>query len=189
MIWGLFPAAPPVSFEHVLAGQVVLDLHSLPNDTIKGAMAELLILRLHGHLLRGEQPRKLTRLLVIDEAWRLAESKHLAELAREGRAFGVGIAIGTQFPGDVPETMSGNLETQVFLFNKEYEHRRAVIRALVGRTSGHGGEQLQYVLGRLRQHQAVVKNSAMQSPVVVDLVPHYARADRGVIGTAAVSED
>ena len=41
------------------------------------------------------QPRKLTRLLVLDETWRVAHSTHLENLAREGRAFGAGMAIGT----------------------------------------------------------------------------------------------
>ena len=60
-------------------------------------MAELIVIRLHGVLVRRDHPRKLTRLLVLDEAWRVATSTHLANLAREGRAFGAGIAIGTQY--------------------------------------------------------------------------------------------
>jgi DNA helicase HerA-like ATPase len=51
--------------------------------------------------------------MVFDEAHRVKDSKRLEQLAREGRAFGVGIVIGTQFPGDIPETMAGNLATQL----------------------------------------------------------------------------
>jgi hypothetical protein len=61
----------------------------------------------------GDQPRRLKRLLVFDEAHRVRDSARLESLAREGRAFGVGIVMGTQFPGDVPETMAGNLATQL----------------------------------------------------------------------------
>ena len=83
--------------------RVCLKLSDLPTDEVKTALAEILIVQLHGHVLRGEQPRRLTRMLVFDEAHRVKDSKRLEQLAREGRAFGVGIVIGTQFPGDIPE--------------------------------------------------------------------------------------
>ncbi len=107
----LFPASEggTISFEQLLKERVVLDLHALPNDEIKAALAEFLIVRIHTFMLKGEQPRELRRLLVLDEAWRVARSERLEELAREGRAFGVGIAIGTQFPGDLPDVSGRQL--------------------------------------------------------------------------------
>jgi hypothetical protein len=67
----------PVPFEAMLDERLVLSLFALPTDEIKAALAELIIIRLHGVLLRRAQPRKLTRLLVLDEAWRVASSTHL----------------------------------------------------------------------------------------------------------------
>jgi hypothetical protein len=96
---GLFGAGSPVnaSFEIFLKKRACLKLNDLPNDEVKTALAEILIVQLHGHALRGDQPRRLTRLMVFDEAHRVKDSKRLEQLAREGRAFGVGI---------VPETMA-----------------------------------------------------------------------------------
>ncbi len=138
---------------------MVLDLHSLPDDRIKQALAELMIVRLHGHLIKGAQPRALRRLLVFDEAWRVKDSKRLEELAREGRAFGVGITIGTQYPKDVPEVLAGSLETQVFLSNREAEHQRTIVRALCGATSGATANALAAKVAALQKHQAFLKNS------------------------------
>ena len=174
----LFPSeqAAPTGFEDLLADRAVLDLHSLPDDRIKAALAELIIVRLHGHLIRGAQPRALRRLLVFDEAWRVKDSKRLEELAREGRAFGVGIAVSTQYPRDVPETLSGSLETQIFLYNREAEHQRSIVRALCGATSGPVATQLFAKVAVLQKHQGFVKNSQHSPYLLVNLLPHYARS-------------
>jgi hypothetical protein len=104
---------------------VVLDMHKLPNDMVKSALSEFTVVRLHGHILKGDQPRELRRLLVFDEAWRVKDSERLQELAREGRAFGVGVVVGTQFPGDIPEDLAGNLATQLMLSNQSADHRKS----------------------------------------------------------------
>ena len=65
----------------------------------------------NGHNLKGEQPRELRRLLVFDEAWRVKEARGCKSWRERGRAFGVGIVIGTQFPGDIPDDLSGTLAT------------------------------------------------------------------------------
>lgn len=170
----LFPTSEVVSTEFgaLLGDRVVFDLHRLPNDQIKAAMAEFFVARLHGHLLRGDQPHEFRRLLVFDEAHRMAKNNRLVALAREGRAFGVGLAIGTQFPGDVLLELSGNLAAKLFLHNGEEKHRRAVAKTLVG--TGYAAEPVMRELGRLRQHQALVQLSS-GGYVSVDLLPHYRR--------------
>jgi DNA helicase HerA-like ATPase len=112
----------------------------LPTDEVKAALAEIIIIQLHGYALRGEQPRQLKRMMIFDEAHRVRDSRRLETLAREGRAFGVGIVIGTQFPGDIPETMAGNLATQLFLMNNQAQHRRYVVKQVFGTTSGRAEE-------------------------------------------------
>jgi hypothetical protein len=174
----LFPESRRVAmtFEQMLREQVVLDLHALPNDKIKAAIAEFIIVRLHGHLLRGEQPRELRRLLVFDEAWRVGESERLQELAREGRAFGLGIAIGTQFPGDIPENLSGNLATQLLLQNNDVEHRKAVARTLCGTSSGAAAVKIIKQIDRLKKHEGFFRNQHHSPYVLVETLPHYKRA-------------
>jgi hypothetical protein len=167
-----------MKFEQILDSAVVLDLHSLPDDRIKAALAEFIIVRLHGHVLKGDQPRELKRLLVFDEAWRVSDSERLQELGREGRAFGVGIAIGTQFPGDIPETLSGNLATQMLLMNSDIEHRKSVARTLTGSASSPEASRLIKQIAALKKHEGFFRNQHYTPYALVQTVPHYLRVPR-----------
>ena len=127
-------------------------------------------------LLSRPHPRKLTRLLVLDEAWRVASSAHLENLAREGRAFGAGIAIGTQYPGDLPANLSGALDTKIYLKNQHNEHRKAVVAALCGASSGPAAANLQAVLERLTQFEGLIQNQHYLPYAEFKLLPYFKRA-------------
>ncbi len=174
---GLFPKTHELEmpFETMLNERLVLSLFELPTDEIKAALAELIIIRLHGYLVRGAQPRRLTRLLVLDEAWRVASSKHLENLAREGRAFGIGIAIGTQFPGDLPADLAGSLATRIFLKNQQPDHKKAVIRAVTGSASGVQAQEVHEFLERQEMFQGLIQNQQYVPFAAFKLVPYYAR--------------
>ncbi len=166
-------------------GQFVLSLFALPADDIKAALAELIIIALHGVLANRGHPRKLTRLLVLDEAWRVASSTHLENLAREGRAFGAGIAIGTQYPGDLPANLSGALDTKIYLKNQHNEHRKAVVAALCGGNSGPAAANLQAVLERLTQFEGLIQNQHYLPYAEFKLLPYFKRARQHARGMAA----
>ncbi len=177
---GLFPKSGDLGtpFEAMVDEKLVLSLFALPTDEIKAALAELIIIRLHGVLLRRAQPRRLTRLLVVDEAWRVANSAHLENLAREGRAFGAGIAIGTQYPGDLPPDLSGALDTKIYLKNQQPDHKKAVVRALCGANSGVEAAHLHGVLERLTQFEGLIQNQQYLPYARFKLVPYFARVER-----------
>jgi len=174
---GLFPKNHEleVPFETMLDERLVLSLFELPTDEIKGALAELIVIRLHGVLVRGDQPRRLTRLLVLDEAWRVASSKHLENLAREGRAFGVGIAIGTQYPGDLPADLAGSLATRIFLKNQQPDHKKAVVRAVTGSSSGAQAQEVHEFLEKQEMFQGLIQNQQYSPYAAFKLLPYYAR--------------
>ncbi len=173
---GLFPKGEAAPFEAMLDERVVLSLFALPADDIKAALAELIIIRLHGVLVNRPQPRKLTRLLVLDEAWRVASSKHLENLAREGRAFGAGIAIGTQYPGDLPADLSGALGTKIYLKNQQPDHKKAVVTALCGANSGPDAANLHGTLEQLGQFEGLIQNQQYLPFAEFRLTPYFKRA-------------
>ena len=173
---GLFPKGEAAPFEAMLDERVVLSLFALPADNIKAALAELIIIRLHGVLVSRPQPRKLTRLLVLDEAWRVAKSKQLENLAREGRAFGAGIAIGTQYPGDLPADLSGALGTKIYLKNQQPDHKKAVVTALCGANSGPDAANLHGILERLGQFEGLIQNQHYLPFAEFKLTPYFKRA-------------
>lgn len=177
---GLFPtnSRQLQSFGSFIDKRLCLDLKELPTDEIKSALAEIMIIQLHGYALRGDQPRRLKRMVVFDEAHRVKNSVRLESLAREGRAFGVGIVIGTQFPGDIPETMAGNLATQLFLMNNQAEHRRFVVRQMYGATAGAEPAAMLEKLGHLKPFEGLLANTHYRSGVLLKVLPHHARAMR-----------
>ena len=172
---GLFPKGEAAPFEAMLDERVVLSLFALPADDIKAALAELIIIRLHGVLVNRPQPRKLTRLLVLDEAWRVASSKHLENLAREGRAFGAGIAIGTQYPGDLPADLSGALGTKIYLKNQQPDHKKAVVLALCGANTGPIAANLHGILEQLGQFEGLIQNQHYLPFAEFRLTPYFKR--------------
>ncbi|MFZ4072008.1 MAG: ATP-binding protein [Caulobacterales bacterium] len=178
---GLFPSGAQAerSFETFVNKKVCLKLSELPTDEVKSALAEIIIIQLHGYALCGEKPRRLKRLMVFDEAHRVKDSQRLESLAREGRAFGVGIVIGTQFPGDIPETMAGNLATQLFLMNNQASHRRFVVTQLLGTVGGPDSRAMLEALGRLKPLEGVFANAHYNGGVFVRILPHWQRLERG----------
>jgi len=174
---GLFPSddTAPMTFGDLLESKIVLDLHDLPNDEIKAAIAELIIIQAHGHALRGEAPRVLRRLFVFDEAWRVKDSLRLQEMAREGRAFGIAIAIGTQFPVDIPDDLAGSLETQIFLSNSEARHQAATVRKLCASTSTIEGQRVWQKAASLGQLQGFIRNQHYKPYRLISVYPHYLR--------------
>ncbi|MGF1508356.1 MAG: helicase HerA domain-containing protein [Myxococcota bacterium] len=172
---GLFPVtqAGP-SFSELMARRVVLSLSELPTDELKSLLAEIIIIQVHGHALRGPQPRRLARMMVFDEAHRIAASKRLEALGREGRAFGIGLVIGTQYPGDITDEVAGSMATQLSLMNGQADHRRAVVRQVYGTTSSADAKHLNDALARLKPLQGLFAN-AHHRPTLLAVHPHYLR--------------
>ncbi|MBJ7532670.1 hypothetical protein JDN40_00800 [Rhodomicrobium vannielii ATCC 17100] len=165
-----------MSFAELVASRSVLSFHNLPNDNqLKRALAELILIQLQGHMLRGEQPRALRRLLVFDEAWRAADSKRLVELAREGRAFGVGVVAGSQFAGDLSPELTGNLASKLHLFNSDAIQRRKLVQALIGSTAGVPAVALASKLGELKKFEAVFANQQYSPYAPLRVTPYFER--------------
>jgi DNA helicase HerA-like ATPase len=160
----------------LLGSGLVLSLHRVADQRLANALVELSLVVIHARLLAGEQPRRLTRLLVLDEAHRVARSEKLVALLREGRAFGMGAAVGTQYPGDLPDEVQGALATKLFLRNDQDAHVTAVARHLGA--SGSGLAMLKDKLRRLDRLEGMMVNAHHRPYARVRVLPHHARADR-----------
>lgn len=165
-----------MALDDLLAGRFILAFHTLPNDEqLKRTLAELVLIQLQGHMLRGDQPRALRRLLVFDEAWRAANSKRLIEIAREGRAFGVGVIAGSQFADDLSGELTGNLATKLHLYNSDASKRRRLVQALLGSATGAEAAALSRTLGGLKPFGAVLSNQQHAPYAALRVTPHFER--------------
>ena len=93
---------------------------------------------------------------------------------REGRAFGLGVLLCSQFPRDVPISLRGNTATQM-LFAQRLELVADAQRAVLGTTRGQDARRLAANLGHLGDHEAVVANRQLAPWRVVTVRPYFAR--------------
>jgi len=161
----------------VLSTPTVIRLSQLPGDQAKNAVAEFFLLALYSFLIRRRQPHKLERLLVLDEAWRLVNSPKLEPLMREGRAFGLGVIIATQFPRDLPEQIAGSTATRIYFNQTKAEQIREIQRTLVGKTSGQEADHLGSLIRGLAPLDCVVQNIHYKPWVRLKAIPYYARLE------------
>jgi len=153
----------------------VVRLGQLPGDETKNSVAEFFLMALYNFLIRQPHSHTLGRLLVLDEAWRLVESPFLIPLMREGRAFGLGVIIATQFPRDLPEAVRGSTATRIYFSQSQIEQVREVQRTVVGKTSGAEADHLASVMRSLSPLTCVLHSKQYSKFVRVSFKPYFER--------------
>jgi hypothetical protein len=166
---------PATSLSELLATPTVIRLSQLPGDQVKNAVAEFFLMALYSFLIRREHPHRLERLLILDEAWRLVNSPKLEPLMREGRAFGLGVIVATQFPRDFSDQIAGSTATRIFFNQTKAEQVREIQRTLVGKTSGQEADHLGSMVRGLAPLECVLQNIHYKPWVRLKAVPYYAR--------------
>ena len=164
-----------LTLSNLLETPTVIRLSQLPGDQVKNAVAEFFLMAMHSYLMRREQPHALQQVLVLDEAWRLVSSRFLKPLMLEGRAFGLGVIVATQFPRQLPEELSGSTATRLFFGQTKAEQIREIQRTLVGKTSGPDADNIAQVARSLAPLECVMQNAQHAPWVRVKVTPYYAR--------------
>lgn len=173
---GLFAGdGDSATLEQMLDGRSVVRLSQLPGEEVKNAVAEFLLMALYNQLIRRPQPRVLKRLVVLDEAWRLVQSPFLEPLMREGRAFGAGVVVATQYPKDLPDAVSGATATRLFFSQTQVDQVRSVQKALVGKTSGPEAERLAEAVRTMAPLTCFVQNAHQTPYTRTSIRPYYER--------------
>lgn len=169
------PGADEEGLARMLDGRAVVRLSQLPSDQVKNAVAEISLLALYNHLIRQPQPRRLTRLLVLDEAWRVTNSPFLEPLMREGRALGLGVILASQYPSDLDEAIAGATHTRLYFSQSLPEPIREIQRTLVRRTSGPDAERLAAEVRGLPPLTCLIVNRQHEPYARVAVEPYYRR--------------
>ena len=164
-----------LTLSDLLETPTVIRLSQLPGDQVKNAVAEFFLMAMHSYLVRREQPHALQQVLVLDEAWRLVSSRFLKPLMLEGRAFGLGVIVATQFPRQLPEEISGSTATRLFFGQTKAEQIREIQRTLVGKASGPDADNIDRVIRSLAPLECVIQNAQHAPWVRVKVTPYYAR--------------
>jgi len=194
----LFSSGAQVTdFASVAEQSTVIRLAQLPGDEVKNSVAEFFLMALYNYLIRQPQAHKLARLAVLDEAWRLVEAPFLEPLMREGRAFGLGVVIASQFPTDLPTPVAGSTATKLYFSQTNVEQIRDIQRTILGKTSGADADHLASMMRglpppHLRALQQAVPafcprhdSSVLRGP---RLVPSSARRQAAGIGRSFLGD-
>ena len=119
------------SFEDMVGQAMVLDLSQIPSDQIKNALAQLLVLSAHSFYNTQPHSGLIRQFLVFDEAHRVLNSDYMLQLARECRAYGVGVVLSSQYPSDFPAEVSASMATRIVHGNGgDAERVRAIVQLL-----------------------------------------------------------
>lgn len=163
------------NLDDFLQASSVIRLGQLPSDEVKNSVAEFFLMALYNHLIRQPQTHTLGQLLVLDEAWRVVESPFLAPLMREGRAFGLGVLIASQFPRDLPEPVRGSTATRLFFSQGQVEQIREIQRTIVGKTSGPEAEHVASVVRSLTPLSCLIHSTQYTPFARVAITPYFRR--------------
>jgi hypothetical protein len=131
---GVFSSAHRrTTFEAVVRASSVIDLSQIQSDTIKNAIAKILVLSAHAYYNARPHSGVLRQFFVFDEAHRVLDSEFLVRFVRECRAYGVGILLSSQYPTDFPQEVSASLNTKIIHGNgSERERVRDIAKMLGG---------------------------------------------------------
>jgi hypothetical protein len=172
----LFSSGPDVTeFAEVVERSTVIRLAQLPGDEVKNSVSEFFLMALYNYLIRQPQSHRLARLAVLDEAWRLVESPFLEPLMREGRAFGLGVLIASQFPTDLPTAVAGSTATKLYFSQTNIEQVRDIQRTILGKTSGADAEHLASIMRGMPPLTCVLYSKQFPRFVRVTVTPYFER--------------
>jgi len=162
-------------FGSVIERSTVIRLAPLPGDEVKNSVAEFFLMALYNYLIRQPQSHRLGRLTVLDEAWRLVESPFLEPLMREGRAFGLGVLIASQFPTDLPNAVAGSTATKLYFSQTSVEQIREIQRTVIGKTSGTDADHLASIMRGLSPLTCVLYSKQFPRFLRVTIKPYFER--------------
>ena len=150
----------------LFTGAHVIRFTRLPNEEVKKACAEILLLGCYNEILRLGHLVGLRLALVIDEAHRIANLAAVKLLLREARAYGVAVFLSSQQARDFADDIYANADTLIGLKLNETRDAERLGSLLAG--SGQARE-LADSIRRLRPGQAYLKNNQFQPYVKLQI--------------------
>jgi DNA helicase HerA-like ATPase len=94
---------------------------------------------------------------------------------REGRAFGLGVVIASQFPTDLPTSVAGSTATKLYFSQTNVEQIRDIQRTVLGKTSGTDADHLASIIRGLPPLTCVLYSKQFPRFVRVTINPYFER--------------
>ena len=131
--FGLFNDDPEreVSLESLLKRPTVLNVSSAALETVQLAAGALFLRKIYKDMFRWGEADRLRLFLVLDEAHRLTKDPTLPKIMREGRKFGIIVALASQQVGDFHPDIVNN-RGSVIAFRTNYPESRRISQFFKG---------------------------------------------------------
>jgi hypothetical protein len=152
-------SAQGAAIRSLFSGMQIVRFTRLPNEEVKKACAEILLLGCYNEILRLGHTRGIRLALVIDEAHRIANLAAVKLLLREARAYGVAVFLSSQQARDFSDDVYANADTLVGLKLNEIRDAERLGALLAG---SQQARDLAEQIRRLRPGQAFIKNNQFQ---------------------------
>ena len=149
-------------------GMQVVRFTRLPNEEVKKACAEILLLGCYNEILRLGHYRGIRLALVIDEAHRICNLAAVKLLLREARAYGVAVFLSSQQARDFADEIYSNADTLIGLKLNEIRDAERLGALLAG---SQQARDLSEQIRRLRPGQGFIKNNQFQPYVKLQIKP------------------
>lgn len=144
------------------SGVHVVRFTQLPNEEVKKACAEILLMGCYNEMLRLGHSKSLRLSFFVDEAHRIANLSTVGLLLREARAYGVSVFLSSQQARDFSDTVYSNADTLIGLKLNEPRDAERLGALLAGTPKA---KEMAESIRALRPGQAFLKNNQF-SPYV-----------------------
>ncbi len=143
---------------------VVYDISEL-SDTYKNNVLDLILKHIYEEAPEILGGKRL--LLIIDEGWRVLESKsyYFKRMVREGRSLGINLVLATQSPEDIPLGVAVNMHSYGIFGSSNIEYLEAVKELL-----GLGDKYLEK-LSTMSVGEFLLRIPGRQAPVPLRIIP------------------
>lgn len=170
--YGIFSAKTVMPFEEIMRSQTIVNLGTLPNDTLKAVVCEFFMRKLRYHLYKIGESREPRLYVLIDEAHRLKYEKNASagQLLREARKYGVGMLLATQNPVDFTDVVYNNIGGIMSLQLTGPKYAKSIAEHLGGKVTWRNVKN-----DLSSTFSAYVKFSSNENAIRFDVVPHYER--------------
>jgi hypothetical protein len=156
-----------VGFDNIINESYIIKVSDIQNDKIKNAIAKLIVISAHGFYLGSEHKSNVHKYFVFDEAHRILDSPFVEKFIRECRAFGVGVLLSSQQPGDFPEEVLGQLATKIIHGNEGIAKLTRKIKDLISFS------QDDRYINNLQTFEAIINNQDYNNFIIKTLAwPH-----------------
>jgi hypothetical protein len=119
------------SFASIVDLSAAIDFSQVPSDSLKNALAELVVLSAHSYFNSQAHSGALRQAFFVDEAHRILGADYLERFALECRAYGVSLILSSQYPSHFPSGISSSLATKIIHGNdRDVERVREIVNLL-----------------------------------------------------------